>query len=1342
MLKFYVRIFLIFIILFFSIGLLFSDPPDPITDLKVIETHFKQIKLQWTVPNSTETIKYYEIKFATYQITQTNWNNINNKREILIETPLSKGETTSYVIYGVENAVLYYFAIKSSTSTNKQPLSEVNNNTSESYGITYNTPPTQFSLSTPTWGVVISSPIVEFDWNDSEDPDVEYGDYLVYEIGLSTFSLNLFASPPSTPSFTGAVFIDNITTSYFILNAKEKKLTDNITYYWRVRVKDSEGKISWSLANAEQSKFIINHTVEAPLKFSLILPVDGSTVATTSNIFFDWEDAIDLDPQDKIKYQLWISSVSESSCFKKVAEDINYSSYTLSYSWSENTTYWWYIMAEDSFGSVTISSQTFRFIVNNDNNSPIQNFLLSPGTSIYQQPIKLIFTLNPTFYWTSSYDPDPYSRVYYQLFISSYDNIPPDDNNFIYRTDINKLKYNTYYYLSDFTLQDDTTYFWRIKIFDEVYGEHTYSTTTYWFYTCALLRSASLKSPQDKHTTSYFYPRFEWESNLSGYKINFTSQTLIYWTGSNTTTISGLSSQTTFYIPTQKLKNNTTYFWQIITHSNSFDIPLISSASIIFSFYIFNSSPIAFELKSPSATMITTNSTILKWEASSDPDNDSLSYDVFYSTNNFLTQSSFSGLNTTYYNLINLQDNTTYYWYVLAVDTWGFSRASNSTFYFVVNHTPENPTVFSLLFPYNNQLLVKTYTTFYWEASYDPDPFENIIYELKISTDINFSYIVFSTKTTQTQIFLPKGYLKTNTTYYWVVVSSSVGSGFTICNSTFSFKIINTAPQGLNLISPQNYAILKSSPINIIWSAAYDPQGDEFWYELYYTTSVGINNMWLSTTTITIPSTEYVYTIPFPIDDTTYYWYIVAVDTYNNTNSLGPFVFRTSFYNQPPSIPTILSPQQNEEVFLPYTIKWTTSNDLDLFDKVKYTLQISTEPNFSFYSTIVSSVEKTEYEISNFSMEPTIYYLRVISFDENNEVAISTISFIINRYYLTIISPLFGSIIQSLPVDFSFSKINPKNVNDIVKYKIIYSSSSIFDFKKEHILDNNFYQISTPPLYPSTYYWYVEVYYNNSYAGGSSTFSFVVPNIFPPSPQNVYISTVNYTVKVTWDSVNINNLWGYKIYSGYDLNNLSQVGFTTSTYYIDYNGFDKNLFYMIVSLNQFGTESINNVCVKLCFGEQASCYISQDKFLIFSIASKENLSNVVITRLTDEENENCIYVYDITADKTKLNSFSEISILKPQGLENYVVQYYDGHNWINFHSKEVDGRIVIKTQYLGKYRLVLLREQLEDKVSIIGCSPKKRIITPNNDGVNDYIEFHYKIGGFIEGNVYDLYGKK
>lgn len=1338
------KICLTFILIFSLKTILLSSTPNPVTDLKVVEVKYKQVKLSWTVPTSTEPVSAYQIRVSSFLAltTENEWNKNSSVttppyRIRITTSGVTDGEKVYYTVTGLQNGVGYFFAVKSSTyvanldETTAWSGIQEGGTVSERYALPQNSTPQQFYATWPVESIIVTSQTITFNWEDVQDNDINYGDVIKYEFYISTVPSLIETTPPN---LAGAQVFPNITTSYFELSLAG--LTDNITYYWRVKAFDSENTFVWMwgeiYGSGKNPRFILNYIPEAPSLVTLYAP-DKSTTTTTP-VYFDWNDVFDPDPQDVITYWLYISSQSEKVGFSLSVGGITWSSYTLSSvfgGWVENATYWWHVVAKDTSGLESRSS-TWWFIVNNENDFPIPNTLLSPGTTIYD-PIQIVFTTRPTFYWTSSYDPDPYSYVKYQLYISSYSDSPSDLNSLIQTSGIN----TTYYYLSDNEkLQDDTTYFWRVRIWDKD-NNNVWSSTVAWFYVCSNLDPADLLLPLDGITTSYLRPAFIWQPKFIGYEINFASQTLIYWTGGNTTTISGLSPYTTYYTPDLPLKNNATYYWKVVAHSNSTNIPLTSTSSVVFKFYTRNLPPSTFDIITPSGTVIMSTFTVLNWQTAQEPESEKLTYTVFYSTNNFVLTYSSSNIENISFTLHHLQDNTTYWWCVSAVDVWGNTTFSNSTFYFVVNNVLQQPTTFNLFSPSNNNLLTNTYTTFYWQPSFDPDPFESIVYRLVISTDIEFKHINFATTTTDTKFFLPKGFLKQNYTYYWIVIASSTGSGFTFANSTFSFTVINTAPTGLNVISPENFELVISSPVEIRWSPATDPQEDEFWYKLYYTTSV-INNIWISSRTVVLSSTVYSYVIDDVVDDTTYYWYIEAIDVYNNVTTKGEYVFWTCYNNQPPTVPQISKPANDEKIELPYNIKWHISTDNDIFDKVKYTLHLSTSSDFITFLTIASSITVTEFKFYNFELIPSKYYLKVIAEDKYGGTNISTVSFYIDRYHISIISPQNGVIIKSLPIKFNFSKVVAKYAGDIISYKLVYSSVTNFEQKIDFNLQENFYEITQPPIYPATYYWYVEVYYNNSYAGKSDLFSFVIPEVLPSAPTNLRVLNQPYGVVLTWDSVEIENIWGYKIYSGYELTSLNLIAFTTQTVYTDVYGLGKNLFYMVSCINQFGKESVNNLVVRLYFNETADIFISSDSLVVLTIPSKERLTNVKILRLPQED-DGVIYTYEILADKNKLNNFVEIRFMKPTVEDgSYIVEYYDGYNWRVFPSEDFGNSIVVRTQYLGRYRVVRFTGQSLDEITIIGCSPNKRIITPNNDGKNDYIEFHYKVGSYIDGEIYDI----
>ncbi len=1338
----------------FLTEIIFCDPPDPITDLKVVEVHFKQAKLSWSVPGSTNPVAVYQIRISTFNILSTEQEWAQNSSEtgypyrvIITTSSLPEGPTVVYTITGLSNGVGYYFAVKSSTATDANPddnslWSAIQSGSvyTERYALPQNSQPQQFSHIWPVHSVVVTSQtVIPFDWEDAVDTDVLYGDSLKYEFYWSTIPTLQTQTPPD---LTLAQVVSNLTTSY--VEIPTNYFLDNTTYYWRVKVVDSENAYKWSsgIFLGREPVFIINHTPEPPSSFTLVSPVNKST--TTSLVVFDWTDPTDPDPQDVIKYYLYISSQGQNIGFVLAVGDITWSSYTLNSVFGrfvENTTYWWYVVAKDDF-NLESYSPTWYFIINNYEEPPTSNFLTSPGTTIYfnLDPYNnnhIVFTFHPTFYWTLSSDPDLYNTVYYQIFISSYSDIPDESNSVFYS--ITPI-YTTYYWLTNMTLQDNTTYFWRVRIWDEPYsGYAIYSSTVYWFYTCVENlppTAAQLLSPVNGSTTSYFYPELKWTPGYdTGYNCAVSSQCLIYWTDNDTTTVSGLLPSTSFYVITQKLKNNTTYYWQIITYDNAYPPPQKSSSSAVFTFYVVNLPPATFNLLVPNnASIIETSNVQLFWSESLDPENEQVYYQIVYSTDNFNTFCSSSGITNTNFVLYNLQDNTTYYWYVYAYDIWGQVSSANTTFYFVVDTISSPPANFNLLSPANNTVMFVPYTTFYWEDTYDPDPYETVVYKLSISTATNFDVVKFSTITFDTHFYVPLGILELNTTYYWEVVAISSRSGFTrATNSPFCFYIYNTAPTKPVLALPYNGVLLTTSTVELQWSNSVDFENDEFYYELYYSSDNKVS--WVK---IVLSQQQNRYTLYNLVDDCTYYWYVVVVDTFMNTNVSDEFVFYTQYLNYPPTPAQVLTPLDYEVIRLPYRISWSSSVDTDIFDSVVYKVEISSNENF-VPLIIQKTLQETEFYLDE-KLQPATYYLRVVSYDRYLGVSTSAVvRFILPSYYINNYSPQNNTVINKLPIKFSFSSVEPVVVDDTVTYKIVMSTYPDFKHKKEFLTLNTFYYILSPPEYPATYYWYITAYDSYNRSGDSPVWRFVIPLTYPPAPKNVKVSTSALGLVLSWEEVLVENFWCYNVYRGYEPENVEYLVYSgTHPYFVDQKGLYSDYFYTVKTVNQFGTESIDNIIVGVKQAEQINFYLSEDKNVFVTVSVKENIDFVSITRKQEEENETVKYVYDIKSvpEKLKIEGFYEIQFILPVD-SSYSIEYYDGIQWINMPYLQQYNKLIIKTQYFGKYRVVKKVLPVK-KLTVIGCSPVKRIITPNNDGKNDYIEFHYDPDSYLDGELYDI----
>ncbi len=1349
-------VFAFFSTLFF-LCLLYSDPPDPVTDLSVVEVRWRQVKLQWTVPVSTNPVVMYEIRTSTYKVltTQQDWDTNSSETgypyRIRITTSPLQGQTISYTITGLTNGIGYFFAIKSSTDTNGTVFSEIDTTPQRPYGLPINNSPSYFNLITPTNGIVVFTANPVFDWWDATDSDIDYGDNISYELYYSTNPGIIYGATP--PSLIGANVIGNITTSYLLLNAS---LADNTTYYWRVKAIDTEGSTRWSPDDLS-GRFVVNHTSEPPTTVNIFTPLNGSSVTTTNGVFFDWSDATDPDPNDIITYSIYLSTTQES--FILQTSGISWSSVTIlnpfTGSWIENTTYWWYVRTYDS-SNLYSQSTTNWFIVNNTNDPPTQNYLVFPGTTVFIEPIPIIRTLNPTFYWTVATDPDPYSNVKYQLFISSYSSQPDEFNSFYYNT---IPIYTTYYFFQN-SLEEETTYYWRVRIWDEPYcGYAVFSSTVYWFFTNAVNlppQPAILLFPEDNSTTSYFYPKFEWVvgSDL-GFEGGVSSQTLVYWTENSTITISGLSPQTSIYIPVEPLKNNSTYYWKIITYDNGIPEPQLSTETVVNKFFISNSSPLPFNLISPENGKIVNTQTVqLFWEAAFEPDSEAVSYTVEYSTDKeFNVYISSSGLRfslqeTPNFVITNTIDNTTYFWRVTCFDPWNFNTKSISTYYFICDYIPQNPSAFNLIQPLNGQIVNKMYATFYWEHTSDPDPLDYVVkYTLVLSTSANFDTIKFSTDTTINFYFLPTGILELNTTYYWYVIAISSRSGYTVSSSTFYFYVYNVAPSSPILVSPLNNSIVNNQNINLLWQPVTEPENDEFYYIVYVSTT-----LW-ETQNVYLVGQNVNYLPLTLIDDTTYHWYVVALDTYNNISRSETYIFWSSYENLPPTTPSLIKPV-NETIGLPYEFCWSTSVDTDIFDSVRYKLIISTVSDMSSAVISVLSMD-TKFLLQDFYLPLGTYFWQVTSYDTKGSSATSQIStFSLINYTVLPLSPKNNEIVK-LPIEFRFSEVIPVVASDTITYTLTYSSSFSFVPKTEVVLTTTFYTINFPftagILPGTTYFWYVEAKDSYNRKTASQVNKFFTPYKIPRSPTGLVISTTTEGIVLQWQTVSyntdgslFNDLLHYKIYRKYNLFSQEKqlVDTTTHTTYIHRTDPTTEYYYCVTAENLWGIESQESAYVRLINMEASETFVSEDGNVIITIPKKESISELTITRVFSEETEVYVRVYNIVCEKFKLENLAELSFGKPNNVEFYQLEYYDGHNWLPIHTKELAGRIVTFSQYLGKYRIVSLTQPQDTGLTILGCSPKKKILTLNNNGKNDYIEFIYKIGSYLSGELYDINGRK
>ncbi len=139
------------------------------------------------------------------------------------------------------------------------------------------------------------------------------------------------------------------------------------------------------------------------------------------------------------------------------------------------------------------------------------------------------------------------------------------------------------------------------------------------------------------------------------------------------TTVAQPNVATTLY-NASSLTVSTTYYWQVVAKDSRGGVASSTIRSFTTTRTISqNRPPTVPSLSTPAngTTLTTSNTAALAWTASTDPDGDTVTYDVLLGNTNPLTTVAQRNVVTTLYNASSLSLNTTYYWQVIAKDSRG-----------------------------------------------------------------------------------------------------------------------------------------------------------------------------------------------------------------------------------------------------------------------------------------------------------------------------------------------------------------------------------------------------------------------------------------------------------------------------------------------------------------------------------------------------------------------------------------------------------------------------------------------------------------------------------------------
>jgi len=359
----------------------------------------------------------------------------------------------------------------------------------------------------------------------------------------------------------------------------------------------------------------------------------------------------------------------------------------------------------------------------------------------------------------------------------------------------------------------------------------------------------------------------------------------------------------------------------------------------------------------------------LSWNCS-DPDNDSLMYDVYFGETNPPLKVE-SNISDSMYNPGIMNYGIDYYWKIVAWDIHGTSQVG-PIWSFQTNHLPFTPNTPS---PANESINVSINADLSWTGD-DPDPGDTLTYDVYFGTSSNPPLL----ENNQSGLSYNPGVLDDNTSYYWRVVAWDEQDAST-AGPLWSFTTgleTNQPPYTASDPSPSDGFLGALINATLSWTSG-DPDGDPVFYDVYFGTSslppkVSINQ---SETSYDPGQMEYV---------TIYYWRIVAWDSHNVSSPGSIWDFTTkSETNRPPNVPNSLIPLNGSiNVLVNADISWL-GGDPDPGDTVTYDVYFGTSipPQKK-----VSNVTGTSYDPGTMSFSTT-YYWKIIAWDSQDNSSAS-----------------------------------------------------------------------------------------------------------------------------------------------------------------------------------------------------------------------------------------------------------------------------------------------------------------------------------------------------------------
>ena len=515
---------------------------------------------------------------------------------------------------------------------------------------------------------------------------------------------------------------------------------------------------------------------------------------------------------------------------------------------------------------------------------------------------------------------------------------------------------------------------------------------------------------------------------------------------------------TTGWQITVLLPDNGQYWWTVSANDGYEESAVSGSASFLVNSV--NDEPAAFNLLSPAdSSEVDTLNPLLVWESAFDPDPlDTVRYTLYFGNDIPNLQSLDVDTSTNYQIISPLMDNTTYYWKVVATDLSGATAENFGGYHsFRVNTINDLPGDFALSSPENDSMVTNLTPTFHWEVPIDPDDQRSrsiTSYDLYLGFDSSFTAVEpISVDTNQ---YNPLDNLAEDQLYYWKVIAFDNNGGNAVSNIwSFWTNSQNSIPSHFSVISPINGVGVDTILPTFAWHPSIDDDlNDMVVYNIYLGESIediepvytGIVP-WITDTTFTL--------IEPAIDNTTYYWNVVATDLSGATreNANGFQSFNVNLGNETPSAVDLISPDSVIVLTLIPEFHWTESFDPDPNDSIYYEVHW-----WKAGDNILDSVLTD----TNYMQVPTpindnsMYYWQVLTMDQSYGISHSEDAVFWTDVYpeaplaFTTVYPEDNAEGLSSPVEFVWNQTTDPDPLSYLSYRLTYATdwtdSSAYDY--------------------------------------------------------------------------------------------------------------------------------------------------------------------------------------------------------------------------------------------------------------------------------------------------------